>query len=105
LKVTAALLPKDIHLNVRPLDELSDEQLLERLSSLSKRAAPFLAKLDSDDESRTESAEPPGIKRQQKGARSARDRAGYMREGGGLPAMRMARKRNKAELDSAMSRD
>jgi hypothetical protein len=48
LKVIASLLPKDIKLNVRPLDELSDEQLLDRLRSLTKRAAPLLAKLDDD---------------------------------------------------------
>jgi hypothetical protein len=58
LKVIASLLPKDLVLKVRPLDELSDEQLLERLRSLTKRAAPLLAKLVSDDESRTECADP-----------------------------------------------
>jgi hypothetical protein len=50
IKVVASLLPRDVNLNVRPLDDLSDEQLLERLRSLTKQAAPLLANLDGDDE-------------------------------------------------------
>ena len=53
LKVIASLLPKDLVLNVRPLDELSDEQLLDRLRSLTKTAAPLLAKPDGDSHDRT----------------------------------------------------
>ena len=50
IKVIASLLPKDLNLNVTKLDDLTDEQLLERLRSLTKEAAPLLAKLDGDDE-------------------------------------------------------
>ncbi len=42
LKVVVSLLPKDVNLNVRPLDELTDEQLLMRLRVLTKQAAPLL---------------------------------------------------------------
>jgi hypothetical protein len=73
LKVIASLLPKDINLSVRPLDELSDEQLLERLRSLTKRAAPLLAKLDSGDDSRTESAEPLALSNSAGGLVTTRD--------------------------------
>jgi hypothetical protein len=44
LKIVASLLPKDINLNVRPLDELSDDQLLVRLAQLTEMAKPLLAK-------------------------------------------------------------
>ena len=50
IKVIASLLPKDLNLNVTKLDDLTDEQLLERLRSLTKEAAPLLANLDGDDE-------------------------------------------------------
>ena len=50
IKVIASLLPKDLNLNVTKLDDLSDEQLLERLRSLTKQAAPLLANLDGDNE-------------------------------------------------------
>ena len=50
IKVIASLLPKDLNLNVTKLDDLTDEQLLERLSSLTKQVAPLLANLDGDDE-------------------------------------------------------
>ena len=46
LKVIASLLPKDVNLNVNNLDSLTDEQLLARLRSLTKQAAPLLATLD-----------------------------------------------------------
>ena len=48
LKVIASLLPKDLVLNVRPLDSLSDEQILQRLRSLSEQVAPLLGKLDGE---------------------------------------------------------
>ena len=35
-------------LNVRPLDDLSDEQLLMRLRVLTKQAAPLLARVAED---------------------------------------------------------
>ena len=50
IKVIASLLPKDLNLNVTKLDDLSDEQLLERLRSLTKQAAPLLANLDVETE-------------------------------------------------------
>ncbi len=57
LKIVASLLPKDINLNVRPLDELSDEQLLARLAQLTEMAKPLLAKLKADrDEARLEAS-------------------------------------------------
>jgi hypothetical protein len=42
LKVIAGLLPKDLNLNVRPLDELTDEQLMARLAQLTEMAKPLL---------------------------------------------------------------
>jgi hypothetical protein len=50
IKVIASLLPKDLNLNVTKLDDLTDEQLLERLRSLTKEAAPLLANLDVETE-------------------------------------------------------
>jgi hypothetical protein len=50
LKVIAGLLPKDVNLNVRPLDELTDDQLLARLAQLTEMAKPLLAKLEGDQE-------------------------------------------------------
>jgi hypothetical protein len=49
LKIVASLLPKDISLNVRPLDAL-DDQLLARLAQLTEMAKPLLAKLDNDQD-------------------------------------------------------
>jgi hypothetical protein len=46
IKVVASLLPKDLNLNVNNLDHLTDAQLLARLRSLTKQAAPLLATLD-----------------------------------------------------------
>ena len=43
LKIVASLLPKDVNLNVRPLDELSDDQLLAQLTEMAKL---LLAKRD-----------------------------------------------------------
>jgi hypothetical protein len=48
LKIISGLLPKDFNLNVRPLDELTDEQLMVRLAQLTELAKPLLAKLESD---------------------------------------------------------
>src|SRR5262245_29391641 len=41
VKVVASLLPKDVNLNVNNLDNLTDEQLLERLRVLTKQVAPL----------------------------------------------------------------
>jgi hypothetical protein len=48
-KMVASLLPKDVNLNVRPLDDLSDEQLLMSLRVLTKQAAPLLARVAEND--------------------------------------------------------
>jgi hypothetical protein len=42
LKVVAQLMPKDVNLTVRQLDELSDEQLLMRLRQVTEMARPLL---------------------------------------------------------------
>jgi hypothetical protein len=46
LKIVSNLLPKDVHINISPLDDLSDEQLLARLAQLTEMAKPLLAKRD-----------------------------------------------------------
>ncbi len=43
LKVIASLLPKDVNLNVNSMDDLSDDELIERIRDLSRAAQPFLA--------------------------------------------------------------
>ena len=48
LKVIAGLSPKDLNLNVRSLDELTDQQLMARLAQLTEMAKPLLAKLEAD---------------------------------------------------------
>jgi hypothetical protein len=39
------LLPKDVNLKVSQLDELTDEQLLRKLRSLTEMARPLLARV------------------------------------------------------------
>jgi hypothetical protein len=57
LKVIAGLMPKELNLNVRQLDDLSDEQLLARLAQLTEMAKPLLAKLETDrDEAEPEAS-------------------------------------------------
>jgi hypothetical protein len=43
LKVVASLLPKDINLNVNPADEMTDDQLIQRIRSLDAVIRPFLS--------------------------------------------------------------
>lgn len=43
LKVIASLLPKEMHLNVNNTDDLTDEQLVERIRQLGQAIAPFLS--------------------------------------------------------------
>jgi hypothetical protein len=43
VKVVASLLPKDLNLNIRQLDDLSDAQLLRRLQQVTEMARPLLA--------------------------------------------------------------
>ena len=45
LKVVAGLLPKDVNLKVSNLDDLTDEQLLNNLNSLTEMARPLLARV------------------------------------------------------------
>jgi hypothetical protein len=42
LKVIAQILPRDVNVTVRQLDELSDEQLLMRLRQVTEMARPLL---------------------------------------------------------------
>jgi hypothetical protein len=42
LRVIASLMPRDVNLTVRQLDELSDEQLLSRLRQVTEMARPLL---------------------------------------------------------------
>src|SRR5262245_44223102 len=48
LKIVAGLLPKDVNLKVSNLDDLTDEQLLNKLNSLTEMARPLLAKVSPD---------------------------------------------------------
>jgi Family of unknown function (DUF5681) len=45
LRVIAGILPKDVHLKVQSLDDLSDDQLMRKLAVLTEMAKPLLAKL------------------------------------------------------------
>src|SRR6188472_4106401 len=45
VRVIAGLLPKDVNLNHRNLDDLSDEQLMRKLATLTEMARQLLAKL------------------------------------------------------------
>jgi hypothetical protein len=42
LKVVASILPRDLNVNFNNMDELSDEQLIERIRSLDAAIRPFL---------------------------------------------------------------
>lgn len=42
LKVIASILPKDLNVNLNPMDQLSDDELLERIRSLDATIRPFL---------------------------------------------------------------
>src|SRR4051794_14484929 len=49
IKVVASLLPKDVNLNIRQLDDLTDEQLLARLQQVTALAKPLLAAMDESE--------------------------------------------------------
>jgi hypothetical protein len=49
VRVIAGILPKDVQLKVQSLDELTDDQLMCKLASLTEMAKPLLAKLNSID--------------------------------------------------------
>lgn len=42
LKVVASLMPKDLNVNINQMDDLTDEQLLERIRTLDAAIRPFL---------------------------------------------------------------
>ena len=42
LKVIASILPKDVNLNVNQMDDLTDDQLIERIRRLDATIRPFL---------------------------------------------------------------
>jgi hypothetical protein len=58
IRVIASLMPKDVNLNVSPLEELTDEQLIERIRALNKFLAPLLDGPDADDSSSPGTASP-----------------------------------------------
>lgn len=43
LKVIASILPRDLNVNINPADEMTDDQVLERLRELDAAIGPFLA--------------------------------------------------------------
>jgi hypothetical protein len=45
LKIVAGILPKDVNMRVTQLDDLTDEQLLRKLNSLTEMARPLLARV------------------------------------------------------------
>jgi hypothetical protein len=45
VRVIASLLPKDVNLTTRNLDDLSDDQLMRKLAMLTEMVKPLLAKL------------------------------------------------------------
>lgn len=42
LKVIASILPKDLNINVNQMDDLSDDELIQRIRSLDSAIRPFL---------------------------------------------------------------
>lgn len=45
LKVVASLMTKDLNVNVSPLVDLTDEQLIERIRKLDESTGPFLSQI------------------------------------------------------------
>jgi hypothetical protein len=58
VRVIASLLPRDVSIKVRQLDDLSDDQLMRKLATLTEMARPLLAKLPVIDAKGLEIAEP-----------------------------------------------
>lgn len=48
LKVIASILPKDINLNVNPIGEMTDDELIQRIRNLDATIQPFLASQGED---------------------------------------------------------
>ena len=42
MKVVASILPKDLNVNINQMDDLTDEQLIQRIRSLDSAIRPFL---------------------------------------------------------------
>ena len=42
LKVVASILPKDLNVNINQMDDLTDDQLIQRIRSLDSAIRPFL---------------------------------------------------------------
>jgi hypothetical protein len=61
VRVIASLLPKDVNLTTRNLDDLSDDQLMRKLAMLTEMARPLLAKLPVIDAKGLEVAAPSFI--------------------------------------------
>ncbi|TAX58486.1 hypothetical protein ELI01_18775 [Rhizobium leguminosarum] len=54
LKVVASILPKDLNVNINQMDDLTDDQLVQRIRSLDSAIRPFLdAQGASDADGRT----------------------------------------------------
>lgn len=51
LKVVASILPKDLNVNINQMDDLTDDQLIQRIRSLDAAIRPFL---DSQGASETD---------------------------------------------------
>jgi hypothetical protein len=45
LRVIASILPKDVNITTRSLDDLTDDQLMRKLQMVTEMARPLLAKL------------------------------------------------------------
>jgi hypothetical protein len=73
VRVIAALLPKDVNLKVQQLDDLTDDQLMHKLATLTEMARPLLAKLPVIDAKGLEGAAPSCIDQE---SRAAPDQAG-----------------------------
>lgn len=59
LKVVAHLMPKDVNISVRQLDELTDEQLIMRLKTVTEAARPLLIEaMPTDYQSVVHDAQP-----------------------------------------------
>lgn len=51
MRVIASILPKDLNVNVNPLEEATDDELIQRLSDLTSAIQPFLAAAGSGEDS------------------------------------------------------
>jgi hypothetical protein len=50
LKVVASLMPRDVNIKIDPLSDLSDKQLVERISQLDAVIRPLLDAAGADDD-------------------------------------------------------